>query len=109
MLRRRAARDLLFATFCVLPYAGPCQLSRNVEVAEWLGVIGSTTITGCHRRGIMPKCDWLMTAMGRPSHFDPDLCEQAHNYCLLGGWVAADALIARRPLAAHHQGRSLAF
>jgi hypothetical protein len=25
-----------------------------------------------------------MTAMGRPSHFDPDLCEQAHNYCLLG-------------------------
>lgn len=25
-----------------------------------------------------------MTAMGRPSHFDPELCEQAHNYCLLG-------------------------
>jgi hypothetical protein len=22
--------------------------------------------------------------MGRPSHFDPELCEQAHNYCLLG-------------------------
>jgi hypothetical protein len=25
-----------------------------------------------------------MTAMGRPSRFDPTLCEQAHNYCLLG-------------------------
>jgi len=25
-----------------------------------------------------------MTAIGRPSHFDPDLCDQAHNYCLLG-------------------------
>jgi hypothetical protein len=25
-----------------------------------------------------------MTAMGRPSNFHPDLCEQAHNYCLLG-------------------------
>jgi hypothetical protein len=25
-----------------------------------------------------------MTTMGRPSDFNPDLCEQAHNYCLLG-------------------------
>lgn len=25
-----------------------------------------------------------MTSVGRPSHFDPALCEQAHNYCLLG-------------------------
>jgi hypothetical protein len=25
-----------------------------------------------------------MTAMGRPTAFHPDLCEQAHNYCLLG-------------------------
>jgi hypothetical protein len=25
-----------------------------------------------------------MTAIGRPSHFDSQLCEQAHNYCLLG-------------------------
>lgn len=25
-----------------------------------------------------------MTAMGRPTAFDPDLCDQAHNYCLLG-------------------------
>jgi hypothetical protein len=25
-----------------------------------------------------------MTAMGRPSRFDADLSEQAHNYCLLG-------------------------
>jgi hypothetical protein len=25
-----------------------------------------------------------MTAMGRPSRFDPEMCEQAHNYCLLG-------------------------
>jgi hypothetical protein len=25
-----------------------------------------------------------MTAMGRPSNFHPDLCDQAHNYCLLG-------------------------
>jgi hypothetical protein len=25
-----------------------------------------------------------MTAIGRPSNFDPDLCDQAHNYCLLG-------------------------
>jgi hypothetical protein len=25
-----------------------------------------------------------MTAMGRPSDFNPDMCEQAHNYCLLG-------------------------
>ena len=25
-----------------------------------------------------------MTAMGRPSRYDPEMCEQAHNYCLLG-------------------------
>jgi hypothetical protein len=25
-----------------------------------------------------------MTATGRPSDFSPDMCEQAHNYCLLG-------------------------
>lgn len=25
-----------------------------------------------------------MTAIGRPSLFDPALCDQAHNYCLLG-------------------------
>ena len=25
-----------------------------------------------------------MTAIGRPTAFDPDLCDQAHNYCLLG-------------------------
>ena len=25
-----------------------------------------------------------MTATGRPTLFDPDMCEQAHNYCLLG-------------------------
>ncbi|MBL6653979.1 MAG: hypothetical protein ISP49_20455 [Reyranella sp.] len=25
-----------------------------------------------------------MTAMGRPILYDPALCEQAHNYCLLG-------------------------
>ena len=25
-----------------------------------------------------------MTAMGRPTLYDPALCEQAHNYCLLG-------------------------
>jgi hypothetical protein len=26
----------------------------------------------------------LMTAMGRPTRFAPEMCEQAHNYCLLG-------------------------
>lgn len=25
-----------------------------------------------------------MTIMGRPTSFHPDMCEQAHNYCLLG-------------------------
>ena len=25
-----------------------------------------------------------MTAIGRPTSFHPDMCEQAHNYCLLG-------------------------
>ena len=25
-----------------------------------------------------------MTTMGRPTSFHPDMCEQAHNYCLLG-------------------------
>ena len=25
-----------------------------------------------------------MTAMGRPTFFDPAKCEEAHNYCLLG-------------------------
>ena len=25
-----------------------------------------------------------MTAIGRPSRFDPEMCAQAHNYCLLG-------------------------
>ncbi len=25
-----------------------------------------------------------MTAMGRPALYDPALCEQARNYCLLG-------------------------
>jgi hypothetical protein len=25
-----------------------------------------------------------MTSMGRPTLYDPALCEQAHNYCLLG-------------------------
>ena len=25
-----------------------------------------------------------MTAMGRPSRFEPEMCEQAGNYCLLG-------------------------
>jgi hypothetical protein len=25
-----------------------------------------------------------MTAMGRPGRYDPEMCEQAHNYCLLG-------------------------
>lgn len=25
-----------------------------------------------------------MTIMGRPTKFHPDLCDQAHNYCLLG-------------------------
>jgi hypothetical protein len=25
-----------------------------------------------------------MTAPGRPTLYEPDLCEQAHNYCLLG-------------------------
>jgi hypothetical protein len=25
-----------------------------------------------------------MTAMGRPSRYEPEMCEQAHNYCLLG-------------------------
>ena len=25
-----------------------------------------------------------MPAVGRPSLFNPDMCEQAHNYCLLG-------------------------
>jgi hypothetical protein len=25
-----------------------------------------------------------MTTMGRPTRFHPDMCEQAHNYCLLG-------------------------
>jgi len=25
-----------------------------------------------------------MTALGRPTLYDPQLCEQAHNYCLLG-------------------------
>jgi hypothetical protein len=27
---------------------------------------------------------WLMTAIGRPTRFEPEMCEQAHNYCLLG-------------------------
>lgn len=26
----------------------------------------------------------VMTAQGRPTLYDPDLCEPAHNYCLLG-------------------------
>ena len=26
----------------------------------------------------------LMTAMGRPTRFEPEMCEQARNYCLLG-------------------------
>jgi hypothetical protein len=26
----------------------------------------------------------LMTIMGRPTSFHPDMCELAHNYCLLG-------------------------
>jgi hypothetical protein len=26
----------------------------------------------------------FMTAMGRPTRFEPEMCEQAHNYCLLG-------------------------
>lgn len=25
-----------------------------------------------------------MTAMGRPTRFEPEMCDQAHNYCLLG-------------------------
>jgi hypothetical protein len=25
-----------------------------------------------------------MTALGRPTRFEPEMCEQAHNYCLLG-------------------------
>jgi hypothetical protein len=25
-----------------------------------------------------------MTAMGRPTRYEPEICEQAHNYCLLG-------------------------
>jgi hypothetical protein len=25
-----------------------------------------------------------MTAMGRPTRFEPEMCGQAHNYCLLG-------------------------
>jgi hypothetical protein len=25
-----------------------------------------------------------MTTMGRPTSFHPDMCEEAHNYCLLG-------------------------
>ncbi len=25
-----------------------------------------------------------MTAMGRPTRFEPEMCAQAHNYCLLG-------------------------
>ena len=25
-----------------------------------------------------------MSTMGRPSSYSPDLCELAHNYCLLG-------------------------
>ena len=25
-----------------------------------------------------------MTAMGRPTRFEPEICAQAHNYCLLG-------------------------
>jgi hypothetical protein len=25
-----------------------------------------------------------MTTMGRPTKFHPDMCEEAHNYCLLG-------------------------
>jgi hypothetical protein len=25
-----------------------------------------------------------MTARGRPTRFEPEMCEQAHNYCLLG-------------------------
>jgi hypothetical protein len=25
-----------------------------------------------------------MTAIGRPTRFEPEMCEQAHNYCLLG-------------------------
>ncbi|MBI2740902.1 MAG: hypothetical protein HYX38_30760 [Rhodospirillales bacterium] len=25
-----------------------------------------------------------MTAMGRPTLYEPEMCEQAHNYCLLG-------------------------
>lgn len=25
-----------------------------------------------------------MTAMGRPARFEPEMCERAHNYCLLG-------------------------
>jgi hypothetical protein len=25
-----------------------------------------------------------MTAIGRPTLFEPEMCEQAHNYCLLG-------------------------
>ena len=26
----------------------------------------------------------LMTAISRPTRFEPEMCEQAHNYCLLG-------------------------
>ena len=26
----------------------------------------------------------IMTTIGRPTRFDPEMCEQAHNYCLLG-------------------------
>src|SRR5688572_4625032 len=25
-----------------------------------------------------------MTTLGRPTLYDPEMCEQAHNYCLLG-------------------------
>ncbi len=25
-----------------------------------------------------------MTVIGRPTRFEPEMCEQAHNYCLLG-------------------------
>ena len=44
----------------------------------------------------------IMTAMGRPSRFDPEMCEQAHNYCLLGATNDELGRILRR-VAAHYR------
>jgi hypothetical protein len=43
-----------------------------------------------------------MTAMGRPTAFHPDLCEQAHNYCLLGATNDELAEFFRRVARQHH-------